>query len=346
MKPISASQALRGRQLLPTKNRFEVLRDATKDPWAPSGGLRPPPSRDNSASSASSRSDSVKRKANESPERSAQPTKRRYQGSSNGILEGQSIQLLQATDGLKLILDQVTATISKSKWDPELESILLGMRDFMAASAKIHEEILKTVMVNGKSVTRPQPQPLPQVTIADCTDNSDSETETGAISYSQMASRRPTRYTVRKTAPPVEHPPVDPKVKAFSEAVKAAERSTLVFNLDMGIQKTLNEKTILEKATLALTSAAALVEGNQAHRPSAEAVEALDDVLSIAKSVSLFGRTTKPYRNMSKKEDVRNGRFCTIPVKYDFKNKDSRIEAESVLRSRCKFSALHPILRF
>ena len=36
------------------------------------------------------------------------------------------------------------------------------------------------------------------------------------------------------------------------------------------------------------------------------------------------------------------GSFCTIPVKYSFKDKDTRIQAETALRSSCKVSCSTP----
>jgi hypothetical protein len=49
----------------------------------------------------------------------------------------------------------------------------------------------------------------------------------------------------------------DPEKKNFRDAVKAAESSTLVFNLNMGRVPIMNKETMKTKATLALTSMAA-----------------------------------------------------------------------------------------
>ena len=165
--------------------------------------------------------------------------------------------------------------------------------------------------------------------------------DTGNPSYSNMAAKRPARpQPAKRLVNATEQ--VDPKIKAFKDAVKSAENSTLVFNLNMGNVKILNKKTILSKATLALTAKAAKLEGNPEHKPSQDTVDALDDVLSIAKRVELYGKSTKPFRNVRMKDDPRNGTFCTVPVKYEFSNKDARIAAESVLRERCKAECTTP----
>jgi hypothetical protein len=60
------------------------------------------------------------------------------------------------------------------------------------------------------------------------------------------------------------------KVRKFAEAIKDAERSTLCFNLNMGNKPIMNKTTISERATLALTSMAAKVEGKNSAVPSPE----------------------------------------------------------------------------
>jgi hypothetical protein len=148
---------------------------------------------------------------------------------------------------------------------------------------------------------------------------------------------------VRVLAPkPVSNSLKDPKLQAFQDAVKHAERSTLIHNLDLGSKKTLNEHTILSKATLALSAAAATVEGNHGKSPSKEAVSALDDVFSVTQNVTLFGRVTRPYENKMNKNDPKNRTFFTLPVRYEFKDRDTRVEAETILRETCKVECTTP----
>jgi hypothetical protein len=78
----------------------------------------------------------------------------------------------------------------------------------------------------------------------------------------------------------------DPVVKKFKESIMEAERSTVIFNLDMGKVPLLNKETMSKRATLALTAMAAAKE--ERNFPSPEAVEAIDDVLSITKKWSFL----------------------------------------------------------
>jgi hypothetical protein len=62
----------------------------------------------------------------------------------------------------------------------------------------------------------------------------------------------------------------------------------------------MNKSTISERATLALTTMAAKVEGKNSAVPSPETVAALDDVTSLVTSMELFGFNTKQYKGKEK----------------------------------------------
>jgi len=122
------------------------------------------------------------------------------------------------------------------------------------------------------------------------------------------------------------------KLKRFKEAVEKAERSTLIMNLDLGKTPTINQETISTKITLALSAMAAEKEGEKTSMPTPATLGRLDDVLSVSKSMSLFGKTTKSYHNP---KDPKSGAYCTIPVKYEYRDRATRLAAERVLRDTC-----------
>jgi hypothetical protein len=136
-----------------------------------------------------------------------------------------------------------------------------------------------------------------------------------------------------KLAPPVIPPEViaERKVK---QAIREAERKTLIFNLDMGNAPTMNKDTLSRKVTLALGAKATAGEHDYDIK---DAEEAIDDILSCTK-LDFLGTKTKKFSNKRNPQDPRNDTFCTIPVKFEFKDKDTRIEAEKALRKICKVS--------
>jgi hypothetical protein len=126
------------------------------------------------------------------------------------------------------------------------------------------------------------------------------------------------------------------KKRKFGEAIRDAERSTLCFNLDMGNVPIMNKNTISEKASMALTKMAATSEGKGSLVPSNDAITAIDDVISLVTNMEFFGSTTKQYQGKG------SSGFCTVPVKYQFKDKDQRLYAEKTLREKCNVKCSTP----
>jgi hypothetical protein len=101
----------------------------------------------------------------------------------------------------------------------------------------------------------------------------------------------------------------------------------------MGKVPIMNQDTMSQKATLALvTMAAAKEEGNFTSRPNEDTLTVIDDTLSMATKISFYGKRTKSYIN---NRDHLSGSFCMVPVRYEFKDKDTRIEAEKVFMEKC-----------
>jgi hypothetical protein len=122
------------------------------------------------------------------------------------------------------------------------------------------------------------------------------------------------------------------KLRNFRESIRNAERSTLVFNLDMGKVPVMNKATMSKRATLALSSMAAKVEKSNSTIPSEESIEAIEDVLSMVNNMELYGTETRSYKYPN---DPLTGAFYTVPVKYEFKDANIRSKAQKVLRKTC-----------
>ncbi len=129
------------------------------------------------------------------------------------------------------------------------------------------------------------------------------------------------------------------RVRQFNEAIRDAERSTLCFNLNIGNKPIMNKATIAEKATLALTTMAAKVEGKNRSVPSQEVIAVIDDNTSLVTNMEFYGSNTKQYKG---KDEDKDPSFCTIPVKYQFKDREQRVFAEKQLRETCKVKCATP----
>ena len=145
---------------------------------------------------------------------------------------------------------------------------------------------------------------------------------------------RATLNSVREDRPPAP----TPAAQRFRDLVSEAEKSSLIFNLDMGRVPLINKETMSVKATSALTAMAAALENRPASNPSSDTVAAIDDALSVAEKITFFGNTTKSLSG----KGAMSGAYCTIPVCYKFPSKDIRSKAEHVLRTKCKASCATP----
>jgi hypothetical protein len=64
--------------------------------------------------------------------------------------------------------------------------------------------------------------------------------------------------------------------------------------------------------------------------------------MSVAQNVVLYGKVTRPYENKMNPQDPKNKSFFTMPVRYEFKDKETRLEAETILRDTCKIDCTTP----
>jgi hypothetical protein len=128
----------------------------------------------------------------------------------------------------------------------------------------------------------------------------------------------------------------------FKDAIRESEKAILLHNLNMGNAPMLNPDSMNTKVTADLISKAAETESsrtgnNNTGRPSQGIIDSLDDLISVATNMEFFGKVTKPCKIPGK-----NATFYTIPVKLKFKDRDTRMRAENILRDLCQVSISTP----
>jgi hypothetical protein len=105
----------------------------------------------------------------------------------------------------------------------------------------------------------------------------------------------------------------------FNKAVKEAERSLLIFNLDLGQAPIMNPTTISARVTVSLLNIYVAKKGNSIGNHTQDARDLVDDITSQVKSMEFFGSKTTPCK--FPKDTSRNGEFYTVPVKLVFKDR-------------------------
>jgi hypothetical protein len=236
------------------------------------------------------------------------------------------------------VCDKVTTDIGKSDADPAIitlfSSILEAVRGIGRVQAKIVRNMAKKNQDDFTLVGSVQrKQAATAATTAAVTALAAPQQQA-----TQAVGRRPSVSTAVYAPPVIQIAEACPetedeaKLRKFREAIAEAERSTLVFNLDMGRIPVMNKETMSKRATLALSAMAAKLDKNPGSTPSAESVEAIDDVLSMVDNMELYGNETKTYKHPS---DKMSGAFCTVPVKYEFSTPGIKFKAEKSLRKVC-----------
>jgi hypothetical protein len=154
----------------------------------------------------------------------------------------------------------------------------------------------------------------------------------------------PTWNRQHSDAPPVAPKP-DPGKKLLSDALAAAERTAIIFDADLGTASVGNKDRLAHAFSATVRAKAIAVaeetEGTEEEiaKITAEAVRVADDALSCASNMSFLGQATKQYTNSRDASDPRNGSFFTMPIKFEFPDKSSRIHFERTLREKCKLKA-------
>jgi hypothetical protein len=329
-RPISAYEALRyasprKMQAHPSGNMYNLLREPSP---VPSVDGR---SRSGSASQKRKNSDDGAGPSYASVTSNSSITTTVSCNSENSM-EDKAVEIAK----IRSICDKVTLDISEADANPVVLSILTSL----------NEAIMKMCGLCGQKSSPPVPA------------TGNNMVNLGAISKRPRILQdsnpqvliptgfRPPEVRVERPAPtpaPATVSDTDlsvpPEVQGFRDAVRDAEKSTLIFNLNMGTVPIMNTDSISRKATLALTTMAAKVEKKNTSVPSNDSIALIDDVLSVTTGIKFFGNSTKTYRHP---RDPENGAFCTVPVKYEFKDKDTRFRAEQVLRKVCNVNCTTP----
>jgi hypothetical protein len=138
---------------------------------------------------------------------------------------------------------------------------------------------------------------------------------------------------------PVPPPkPVAPAgLKELREGLEKADRESILFDADLG-KVTLANRKSLAAAFSAGIRAAAVSNARAANEDPAEAVRVMDDALSVVQDMDFIGASSKPFHGKTE-TDLRNGTFCTMPIKFKFEDRDSRIHFETSMRKLCTLRA-------
>jgi hypothetical protein len=126
-------------------------------------------------------------------------------------------------------------------------------------------------------------------------------------------------------------------LKELKEALEKAEKESILFDADLGKVTLANRKSLATAFSAGIRSAV-VAGARAADEDPAEAVRVMDDALSVVQDMDFIGASSKPFRGKTE-QDLRNGTFCTMPIKFKFEDRDARIHFETTVRKQCTLKA-------
>jgi hypothetical protein len=148
---------------------------------------------------------------------------------------------------------------------------------------------------------------------------------------SQQVNKNQDTQPETPSAPRGQHGPASGNQEsAFNKAVKEAERSLPIFNLDLGQSPIMNPNTISARVTVALLNTYAKKKGQPKGNHSQDARDLVDDIISQVNRMEFFGSKTAPCKFPT--DSPRNGSFYTVPVKMVLKDRRTAQTVAELLR--------------
>jgi hypothetical protein len=140
------------------------------------------------------------------------------------------------------------------------------------------------------------------------------------------------------TAPPVPaKPQAAPGTKELRESMIKADCESVMFEVNLG-SNTMANRAGLANAFSNAVRKSAVDSAISAGKDPAEAVRVMDDALSCVLDMEFIGASSQKF--ISKRQgDIRNNTFCTMPIKFKFDDRNSRIHFEKSMRDHCNMRA-------
>jgi hypothetical protein len=207
------------------------------------------------------------------------------------------------------VVEKAAKEINDAELDPVTVTVFGYICEAMRGICRVQDKIVSAALQNKVQASVPVPAlatanrgPAPEMVSLGATAKRPRAGVTTAqpvpivtVSDTEVRSLPPVQATA--AVPAVSKKSENPVVKKFKDAIRDAERSSLVLNLNLGRLPIVNRESMSKKATLALTAAAAAKEKRLVSYPCDDSIAAIDDVLSVVKNISFFGTGTKTYKN-------------------------------------------------
>ena len=169
--------------------------------------------------------------------------------------------------------------------------------------------------------------------------------EGGFVPLSSSGSRDQTTLAPRRRGSTASQPPILlPKpmpagLKELKEGLERAEKESVLFDANLGPEPIANRNSLATALSSGIR-AAAVSTATDGGTDTVEAVRIMEDALSCVADMEFLGQRSKQFYNKADASDTRNGKFCSMPVKFKFDEKEARINFERSIKQNCKLKAV------
>jgi hypothetical protein len=150
-------------------------------------------------------------------------------------------------------------------------------------------------------------------------------------SFAAVAGSRPTNSNPAKLRP-------EQGTAELRAALVATDKTAVIFDADLGPSPVAN-RTALNNAFAAGLKAATQKVADGRGEDIAEGIRIVNDALSCADNVNFLGQTTARKIDKTDPANPVTFPFCTMPVKLDFPDRNTRIHFERTVRKHCNLKA-------
>lgn len=141
-----------------------------------------------------------------------------------------------------------------------------------------------------------------------------------------------------QAVPLPSRPRVEPGTAELRAALASADKTAVVFDVDLGAAPAAN-RTVLNGAFSAGLKAATLKVADGTGGDATEGIRIVNDALSCVDNLDFIGQSSTRKIDKRDPENPVTLPFCTMPVKLDFPDRNTRIHFEKTLRKHCGIKA-------
>jgi hypothetical protein len=151
-----------------------------------------------------------------------------------------------------------------------------------------------------------------------------------------LSGGAPTANQPRSVPPPAAAKPTPvPGLKELKEGLQKADRECILFGANLG-SATLANRTALATALSGGMRNAVVAKAEEKNMDPAEMIRDLENALSCVQDMEFIGGKSQKF---IKEGDPNSNKFCTMPVKFRFEDRNARINFEKTLRSNSDLKA-------